>query len=590
MLVSATNNDGLYRIPSLHPGHYVISVRKTGFKTVSVTHLDVNVQDNVVRNFVLQVGSSAESVTVMAEGQKIDTTDATVSTVVDRNFAENLPMNGRSFQTLIELTPGVVVTPSNPSDGGQFSVNGQRANANYWTVDGVSANIGASANGLAGNGLAGSLPAFSVQGGTNSLVSVDAMQEFRIQTSSYAPEFGRTPGAQISYDDSNSFPSVTTSNSANSLVIKTTFDGRGRTLTQQALNGTSPVSIRSFGYDAVGQLNQASNPYSSGTPLYTKYHYDAFGRVDSVTPPALITGGTQNAYGTSYSLATVTFTDPAGKQRKQYKDALGRLVRVDEPGLIGGQSASASGTISGAEQSVSVPNGNGATAGTASISFGGTTDRSTVVLTHAATAASVQVTIGGSNAKNSNTFCGVNGCRTTTIQDTGTISFTVIIGGVTVGPVSTTYGGGSTQTNLASALYNNFPSNSLVAVSNLNGNSFIVTTAAKGNSTNSSTISTSLVTNCTDSGNVACGGPGWTMGLSSSPNFAGGSDNVWTTFYDTGTASLTITANGTNYSKTSSHGQSSTPTSIVTDLANQINADTTLNKLIIAAPPEMYCS
>jgi hypothetical protein len=198
MLVSVTNNDGLYRIPSLHPGHYVISVRKTGFKTVSVTQVDVNVQDNVVRNFVLQVGSSAESVTVTAEGQKIDTTDATVSTVVDRNFAENLPMNSRSFQTLIELTPGVVVTPSNPSDGGQFSVNGQRANANYWTVDGVSANIGASANGLAGNGLAGSLPAFSVQGGTNSLVSVDAMQEFRIQTSSYAPEFGRTPGAQIS--------------------------------------------------------------------------------------------------------------------------------------------------------------------------------------------------------------------------------------------------------------------------------------------------------------------------------------------------------------------------------------------------------
>src|SRR5260370_1170556 len=110
-------------------------------------------------------------------------------------------MNGMSFQTLVELPPGVVVVPPNAQDEGLFSVNGQRASANYWTVDGVSANIGiggvvgTSGN---GNGLAGSIGSFSAQGGTNSLVSVDAMQEFRIQTSTYAPEFGRTPGAQIS--------------------------------------------------------------------------------------------------------------------------------------------------------------------------------------------------------------------------------------------------------------------------------------------------------------------------------------------------------------------------------------------------------
>jgi carboxypeptidase family protein/TonB-dependent receptor-like protein len=199
-VMSGTNGDGLYTIPSLHPGHYVISVRKPGFKTVSVTQLDVNVQDNVVRNFVLQVGSSSESITVTDEGEGINTTDATVSTVVDRNFAENLPMNGRSFQTLIQLTPGVVLTPSNTFDSGQFSVNGQRTTSNYWMLDGVSANIGIGVNniGTTGNALAGTLGSFSAQGGTNSLVSVDALQEFRIQTSTYAPEFGRTPGGQIS--------------------------------------------------------------------------------------------------------------------------------------------------------------------------------------------------------------------------------------------------------------------------------------------------------------------------------------------------------------------------------------------------------
>jgi len=175
-----------------------MEVTAAGFKVVNITGLIVNVQDHIEQNFRLQVGSVAESVTVTAGAPLVDTTDATVSTVVDRQFAENLPLNGRSFQTLIDLTPGVVLTPSTLYDGGQFSVNGQRAVSNYWMVDGVSANIGVSSGFNPGNGFAGTLGAFSAQGGTNGLVSVDAMQEFRIQTSTYAPEFGRTPGGQIS--------------------------------------------------------------------------------------------------------------------------------------------------------------------------------------------------------------------------------------------------------------------------------------------------------------------------------------------------------------------------------------------------------
>jgi hypothetical protein len=194
-----TNQDGLYTIPSVHPGHYLLNVRKPGFKSVTVTELTLNVQDNVVRNFALQVGSIAETVTITADSLNINTTDATVSTVVDRQFAENLPLNGRSFQTLIQLTPGVVLTAYSNHDNGQFSVNGQRAASNYWMVDGVSANVGIGTSAFAtGNGVAGANASLSVLGGTNSLVSVDALQEFRIQTSTYAPEFGRTPGGQIS--------------------------------------------------------------------------------------------------------------------------------------------------------------------------------------------------------------------------------------------------------------------------------------------------------------------------------------------------------------------------------------------------------
>jgi Carboxypeptidase regulatory-like domain/TonB dependent receptor len=195
-----TNEDGIYHFATLEPGNYEFSVFKRGFKVIVKPGVALHVADTISMNFNMQVGDVRETITVEAGAPMVNTTDASVSTVVDRQFAENLPMNGRSFQTLIQLTPGVVVVPSNPYDNGQFSVNGQRASSNYWMVDGVSANTGVSAAGgyQVGNGPAGATASFSTLGGTNGLVSIDAMQEFRIQTSTYAPEFGRTPGAQVS--------------------------------------------------------------------------------------------------------------------------------------------------------------------------------------------------------------------------------------------------------------------------------------------------------------------------------------------------------------------------------------------------------
>jgi outer membrane receptor protein involved in Fe transport len=198
-LATTTGQSGLYMFPSVRPGRYRMEVTATGFKVVNVTGITVNVQDHLEQNFKLALGSVSESVTVQGGAPLVDTESATVSTVVDRQFAENLPLNGRSFQTLIDLTPGVVVTPSTSYDPGQFSVNGQRTTSNYWMVDGVAANIGVnSSNYINGAGMAGTVGSYSAMGGTNSLVSVDALQEFRVQTSTYAPEFGRTPGAQIS--------------------------------------------------------------------------------------------------------------------------------------------------------------------------------------------------------------------------------------------------------------------------------------------------------------------------------------------------------------------------------------------------------
>src|SRR5262245_17357409 len=193
-----TNSSGQYFLANLPPGTYRIEIEKTGFKRLIKPDVVLHVQDALEIDLEMSVGSVSESITIDAGAPLVNTESATVSTIVDRTFVENLPLNGRSFQTLIMLTPGVVMTPASLTDQGQFSVNGQRTDANYFSVDGVSANFGVTGFLALSQTATGALPALSASGGTNSLVSVDAMQEFRVQSSSFAPEFGRTPGGQIS--------------------------------------------------------------------------------------------------------------------------------------------------------------------------------------------------------------------------------------------------------------------------------------------------------------------------------------------------------------------------------------------------------
>ncbi len=193
-----TNGSGEYYFANLAPAVYRIEVEKAGFKKLLKPDLILHVQDALKIDFEMTLGDVSETVTIEGGAPLVNTESAAVSTVVDRTFVENLPLNGRSFQTLIALTPGVVFTATAFNDQGQFSVNGQRADANYFTVDGVGANFGVTGLLQMVQTASGALPALSVSGGTNSLVSVDAMQEFRLQTSWFAPEFGRTPGGQVS--------------------------------------------------------------------------------------------------------------------------------------------------------------------------------------------------------------------------------------------------------------------------------------------------------------------------------------------------------------------------------------------------------
>jgi hypothetical protein len=200
---TTTNSSGIYIFPAVQPGVYHLTVRKDGFHQVDYVGLTANTQAHIEQNFRLQVGSVSESVTVRADAVNVNTTDAAVSTVIDHKFVESMPLNGRSFQDLLTLVPGVTLVGNQSGVGGagEITVNGQRTEANYFTVDGVSATLGPPLplNFGYGAGYAGATPAETALGTTQSMVSVDALQELRATTSTYSAEYGRTPGGQFSF-------------------------------------------------------------------------------------------------------------------------------------------------------------------------------------------------------------------------------------------------------------------------------------------------------------------------------------------------------------------------------------------------------
>ena len=203
--VSVSSKTGSASFPFLKPGHYVLRVSRDGFSDVTVGAIVLNVGDNKHFQLVLKVGSASQNVTVDGSGATINTTDGSVSTVIERQFVANIPLNGNSFQDLISMTPGVVTaTPqtqaTSPGGNGDFSINGQRTESNYYMVDGVSANVsaGATTSGTS-YGVSGTVAATSALGTTQSLLSVDDLQEFRVESSSYSAEFGRSPGGQFTF-------------------------------------------------------------------------------------------------------------------------------------------------------------------------------------------------------------------------------------------------------------------------------------------------------------------------------------------------------------------------------------------------------
>jgi hypothetical protein len=193
-----TDGEGYFVFPMLRPGVYTTRVTQQGFAPVEVRDVTLGEGDQLAFRIQLKVGAVGLYITV-EDTVRARHESSSTGVVFDRKEVERLSLNGRSLQSLFEFVPGAVLTRASFVEQGQFSVNGQRANANYFTVDGASANFGVSAGAAPGQAAGGSLPALTALGSTHALASAEALQEVRILTSAYAPEFGRTPGAQVSF-------------------------------------------------------------------------------------------------------------------------------------------------------------------------------------------------------------------------------------------------------------------------------------------------------------------------------------------------------------------------------------------------------
>jgi len=186
-----TAEDGVYRIPLLDPGTYRVRFGLPGFKTSEVADVTLVVTETAVLNRTLELGATTEEVTVEATVEALQTATSTLGTTVAGNVIGNLPLVSRNFTAVLGMSAGVAVAQTNGTAFGKgtenMSVNGANPEKNNFQMDGVSINNAAGNNEAADAGLYTGI----------AVPNPDAIQEFKIQTSTYDSSYGRNPGANV---------------------------------------------------------------------------------------------------------------------------------------------------------------------------------------------------------------------------------------------------------------------------------------------------------------------------------------------------------------------------------------------------------
>ena len=188
-LTKPTNEAGEYAFPLIEIGDWTVHVEMQGFRSETVTALKVETQQKARVDFVLEVGSVAETVEVTATGAVLETENSTVGQVIENKRVADLPLNGRNLIHLAAMVPGVQYGSRSggadgqggfPIPGGGMSIiaNGQREVHQSITLDGVESIT----------------PLYNI---SSFSPSIDAVEEFKVQTGSYSAEFGQSSGGRV---------------------------------------------------------------------------------------------------------------------------------------------------------------------------------------------------------------------------------------------------------------------------------------------------------------------------------------------------------------------------------------------------------
>jgi hypothetical protein len=177
---ATTDMEGRFQAASLPAGNYRLTIQADGFKRLDQKGLSLAVDQTADLQFTLPLGATSESVTITAEAPLLETGTAQLGQVINNKSIVNLPLNQRNPFSLILLAPNVTGSVGNTMTGLQFNVNGGRSGTTDVLLDGVS-----------------SSPPTDSFNGLSIFPSVDAVQEFKVQTNSYAAEFGLSGGGII---------------------------------------------------------------------------------------------------------------------------------------------------------------------------------------------------------------------------------------------------------------------------------------------------------------------------------------------------------------------------------------------------------
>ncbi len=187
----ATDVSGNYRVLSLPLGPQELKVEKQGFKSVVRTGVSLEVGQEAVVNFRLEVGELVQQMAVSEEAPVVNVTTASVAGIVNERQVKDLPLNGRSFDQLITLNAGTInysaMKSANTatSNGNTFSVDGRRTGENLFLLNGVEY-------------MGSSQLAVTPGGASGELLGVDAIREFNVLTDTYSADYGKRAGAQVS--------------------------------------------------------------------------------------------------------------------------------------------------------------------------------------------------------------------------------------------------------------------------------------------------------------------------------------------------------------------------------------------------------